>query len=159
MGAELFDAPRSYFLSPRRASRRPPTSPLYASRCSARAIRFARTCYDHLAGTVGVVLTERLVECELLAQFGAAYLLTAKGSAWLTDHAINAEQVAKSSVSCGARVDWSERRCHVAGAFGAVLADWRMTQAWLCRVPNSRALRLTEAGRADFAREWDLCFD
>jgi hypothetical protein len=55
-------------------------------------------------------------------------------------------------------LDWSERRSHVAGAFGAVLADWLMTQEWLCRVPNSRALRLTEAGRAGFAREWYFRF-
>ena len=127
---------------------------------SARAIRFARTCYDHLAGTVGVALTERLVECDILAQFGEAYQVTATGVTWLAEHAIDAGRVIHHRrVAARACLDWSERRSHVAGAFGAVLADWLMTQEWLCRVPNSRALRLTEAGRAGFAREWNVCFD
>jgi DNA-binding transcriptional ArsR family regulator len=127
---------------------------------SARAIRFARTCYDHLAGTVGVALTERLVECDILAQFGDAYQVTATGIAWLADHAIDAERVMHHRrVAARACLDWSERRSHVAGAFGAVLADWLLTQGWLGRVPGSRALRLTEAGRTGFAREWNLCFD
>lgn len=126
---------------------------------SAWAIRFARTCYDHLVGTVGVALTERLVECGILAQSGAAYQVTATGVAWLADHAIDAEQVLHHRrVAARACLDWSERRSHVAGAFGAVLADWLLTQEWLCRVSGSRALRLTEAGRAGFARAWSLCF-
>ena len=126
----------------------------------ARAIRFARTCYDHLAGSVGVAVTERMVECDMLAQCGEAYQVTATGVAWLVDHAIDAERVlGHRRAAARACLDWSERRYHVAGAFGAVLADWLTTQAWVCRVPGSRALRLTQAGRAGFAREWGLCFD
>jgi len=114
---------------------------------SARAIQFARTCYDHLAGTVGVALTERLVECDILAQFGEAYQITATGVEWLAEHANDADRVIHHRrVAARTCLDWSERRSRVAGAFGAVLADWLMTQVWLCRVPNSRAT--PDRGRA-----------
>lgn len=127
---------------------------------SARAIRFARMCYDHLAGTVGVVLTERLVESALLAQSGETYEVTAAGIAWLADHGIDAARVMDSRrVVVRACLDWSERRPHVAGAFGAVLAEWLLTHDWLHRVQNSRALLLTDVGREGFLREWNVCFD
>lgn len=127
---------------------------------SARAIRFARTCYDHLAGTVGVALTERLLECDIIAQTGESYQVTAAGIVWLEDHGIDAACImGRRRVAARACLDWSERRNHVAGAFGAVLADWLLTQGWLRRVQNSRAVRLTDAGRAGFVREWALCFD
>lgn len=127
---------------------------------SARAIRFARTCYDHLAGTVGVALTERLVECAILTQSGETYQVTASGMGWLAEHGVDVAHVMHGRRGAArACLDWSERRYHVAGAFGAVLTEWLLTQAWVRRVQNSRALCLTDVGRAGFLREWNLCFD
>jgi len=127
---------------------------------SAQALRFARTCYDHLAGSVGVALTERLVEYDLIAQSGESYQVTPAGIAWLTQRGINGEQLLHGRrVAARACLDWSERRHHVAGAFGAVLTDWLLVQGWFSRVQSSRAVRLTDAGRAGFTREWNLCFD
>lgn len=127
---------------------------------SARTLRFARTCYDHLAGTVGVALTERLVERDIIANVGETYQVTVAGMAWLEHCGINPARVLSSRrVAARACLDWSERRYHVAGAFGAVLGEWLLDQGWFSRVQNSRALRLTAAGQAGFAREWNLCFD
>jgi hypothetical protein len=126
---------------------------------SARALRFARTCYDHLAGTVGVALMERLVEYDIIAQSGESYQVTPAGVAWLAERGIDtAGALSGRRATARACLDWSERRHHVAGAFGAVLADWLLAQEWFRRVPNSRALRLTDTGRAGFAHEWNLHF-
>ncbi|HEU5011186.1 MAG TPA: winged helix-turn-helix domain-containing protein [Roseiflexaceae bacterium] len=127
---------------------------------NARALRFARTCYDHLAGTVGVALTERLVESEIIAHVGDTYHVTQTGVAWLAQRGIDGARVFNGRrAAARACLDWSERRHHVAGAFGAVLTDWLLAEGWFSRVQNDRALRLTDAGRAGFAREWNLRFD
>ena len=54
---------------------------------------------------------------------------------------------------CLACLDWSERRPHLAGALGAALAAHGFARGWIERIPGGRALRLTDAGRAGFARE------
>jgi DNA-binding transcriptional ArsR family regulator len=127
---------------------------------SARAVRFARTCYDHLAGTVGVALTERLIERELIVKSDETYQLTDIGWRWLEQQAIDVRRVGQGRrMAARACLDWSERRYHLAGAVGAAITDWLFAQAWIVRAEGSRAVRLTEAGRAGFATEWDLRFD
>jgi DNA-binding transcriptional ArsR family regulator len=127
---------------------------------SARAVRFARTCYDHLAGTVGVALTERLIERELIAKSDETYQLTDIGWRWLEQQAIDVRRVGQGRrMAARACLDWSERRYHLAGAVGAAITDWLFAQAWIVRAEDSRAVRLTEAGRAGFATEWGLRFD
>ncbi len=127
---------------------------------SARAVRFARTCYDHLAGTVGVALTERLIERALIAKSDETYQLTDIGWRWLEQQAIDVRRVGQGRRRAArACLDWSERRYHLAGAVGAAITDWLFAQAWIVRAEGSRAVRLTEAGRAGFATEWGLRFD
>lgn len=139
-----------------------PSAPIRSLRQSeaARAVRFARTCYDHLAGTVGVALAERLIERELIATSDAGYHVTALGIDWLEKHAIDAERImGRRRVAARPCLDWSERRNHLAGAFGAALTEWLFEQRWIERSVQSRAVRLTEVGREGFLREWDLRFD
>jgi DNA-binding transcriptional ArsR family regulator len=127
---------------------------------SARAVRFARTCYDHLAGTVGVALTERLIERELIAKSDETYQVTDIGWRWLEQQAIDVRRVGQGRrAAARACLDWSERRYHLAGAVGAAITDWLFARAWIVRAEGSRAVRLTEAGRAGFATEWGLRFD
>jgi DNA-binding transcriptional ArsR family regulator len=133
-----------------------PITSLRASE-SARAVRFARTCYDHLAGTVGVALTERLLEHELITQDDQSYHITAAGIESLERHGIDSAHVLHGRrASARPCLDWSERRHHVAGAFGAAITSRLFTQGWIARIGNSRAVRLTDAGRAGFAHEWGL---
>lgn len=125
----------------------------------AQTLRFARTCYDHLAGVVGVAFTERLVENNLLTQQDDLYQVTASGKVWLHERGIDLEAIqCRRRVVARACLDWSERRFHVAGALGAALTDWLLTQGWFRRVAGSRALRLTDEGRARFADELGLVF-
>jgi DNA-binding transcriptional ArsR family regulator len=126
----------------------------------AQSIRFARTCYDHLAGVVGVALTERMLERGQIVQVEQTYRIGEEGIDWLGRHGLDPEHVLHSRrPQARACLDWSERRDHLAGAFGALMAGWFLDQGWIERVAGSRAVRLTGAGRAGFLREWDLRFD
>lgn len=114
-------------------------------------------CYDHLAGTVGVAITERLLEQRLLTASDSGYAPTSAGHTWMEIQGLDPAQL-KHGRRAQVRpcLDWSERRHHSAGAFGALLAEWMLTQRWFQRLPHSRALRLTPAGRVRLAREWEL---
>jgi len=126
----------------------------------ARAVRFARTCYDHLAGTAGVALAERLLERAVIVQAGETYQVTRAGIAWLEERGLNVESVMHGRrAPARACLDWSERRPHLAGAFGAAMTHWFLAAGWLRRAVGSRAVHLTAVGRAGFVRDWDLRFD
>jgi DNA-binding transcriptional ArsR family regulator len=112
------------------------------------ALRLARTCYDHLAGRLGVAIADALVAKEyvVLSEEGGA--VTPAGARFLKKFGV--EFAAKSSgrrIFCRACLDWSERRYHVAGFVGAEI--WRrcLELGWLTRQRDSRAVRLTPAGR------------
>lgn len=111
-----------------------------------RALRFARTCYDHLAGTVGVGLTEAMRAHGVLA--GAGLELTSTGAAWLRELDIDVDALRRQRRALTrACLDWSERRDHVAGAVGAALVDVLLARRWIARMPGTRAVSLTVRGR------------
>jgi DNA-binding transcriptional ArsR family regulator len=125
----------------------------------ARAVYRARMCYNHLAGTLGVGLTEALVEKEILRPVDTGYVAESTGLSWLENFGIASEPLKK----CGLlfvpwHIDWSERKHHVAGAFGAALARRLFELRWLERQPASRAVCLTERGRAEIEGEFGLRF-
>jgi DNA-binding transcriptional ArsR family regulator len=111
------------------------------------ALRFARTCYDHLAGQMGVAIADALVAKGhiILTEDGGE--LTAAGARFLTEFGADLNARGKR-VFCRPCLDWSERRPHVAGLVGAEI--WRrcLELCWFKRERDSRALRLTTAGRA-----------
>ncbi len=119
------------------------------------ALRFARTCYDHLAGVVGVAVTDALRERNLVA--GEALQLTPAGEAWLATLGIDAATLLRRrrplTRPC---LDWTERRDHLAGALGAALAATFLQRGWLARLEGTRALRLTARGRDGLYRLLEL---
>ena len=124
------------------------------------ALRFARSCYDHLAGRLGVALADALVakRYAVLSEEGGA--LTARGQKFLT--AFGAALTAKSGsrrIFCRACLDWSERRYHVAGLVGAELLVRLLELGWLARQRDSRALRLTPAGRRGLREAFGVNLD
>jgi DNA-binding transcriptional ArsR family regulator len=126
----------------------------------ARALRAARTCYDHLAGALGVALTRRLLALGLLAQEGERYRVTAEGAAWLASWGIDLAALERGRRAVArACLDWSERHDHLAGALGAALAAKLFERGWIARVPGGRAVRLTAAGQAGLRRELGLVPD
>ncbi|MER7751066.1 winged helix-turn-helix domain-containing protein [Kitasatospora sp. NPDC097643] len=123
-----------------------PRSLREATRQSAEAR--ARTCYDHLAGRLGVAVTDALLDHGLLTD-DAGLAVTERGRAWLAAQAIELpERPGRRSGrplvrSC---LDWTERRSHLGGALGAALCRTALDRAWVERIGSGRALRVTADG-------------
>lgn len=120
-----------------------------------RALRRARTCYDHFAGELAVQITDRLVargQLELAAD-GAA--LTPRGLAFLAELGVALPRMPPHRF-CRPCLDWSERRPHVAGAVGRALCAMYLERRWLRRVPDSRAVTVTPLGRRELHRAFGL---
>ena len=131
-----------------------PAKPVTGLRQSgnARSLAFARTCYDHLAGTCGVALHDAAVTRGWLVAGADGYDLTGPGAESLRDLGVDVD-AARVSRRALARpcLDWTERRPHLAGALGARLCDRFLEAGWLVRRSReTRALRITDAGRRAF---------
>lgn len=126
-----------------------PVRPVRSLRQSRVAIelRLARTCYDHLAGRVAVQLADALIEGGVLVKQEGRYLLRGNGAERLGAFGLDVPALERSRRSFSHPcLDWSERRCHVAGALGAALLARMVDLGWLRRRPGSRAVRVEEVG-------------
>jgi DNA-binding transcriptional ArsR family regulator len=120
-----------------------------------KGLRAARTCYDHVAGTVGVLLYDRFRTLEWLTVSKSvrdACEVTVAGVKGFTRLGIDIEAAhllrRRFAYSC---LDWSERQPHVAGALGAAILRLSLRRGWLTQETDSRALILTHSGRQAFA--------
>jgi hypothetical protein len=113
-----------------------------------QAIRLARTCYDHLAGKLGVAVTEALLDRACIEPIGRDYQVTAAGDAFLRDLGIDLDKARRQRRAFARQcLDWSERRPHLAGALGAALATRGFELGWISRAGDGRALQVSAAGR------------
>jgi len=126
-----------------------------ASRADA-ALRAARTCYDHLAGRLGVGLADTLTARGHLVLAEEAGEVTAEGMAFLVNFGIQTPDLKRKRVYCRPCLDWSERRPHLAGAIGAALARRCFDLHWIERARDTRAVTITAAGRQGFSDLFDL---
>jgi DNA-binding transcriptional ArsR family regulator len=111
------------------------------------ALHFARSCYDHLAGQVGVAVTDALVAMGHIVLTDEGGEVTASGGRFLS--AFGADLTPRSRrIFCQPCLDWSERRYHLKGLVGARILDRLLELEWLKCVSGSRALQLTSSGRA-----------
>ncbi len=111
------------------------------------ALRFARTCYDHVAGQVGVAIADALVANGHIVLGEDGGEVTETGARFLTGFGADLRSRGKR-IFCLPCLDWSERRYHVAGLVGAEIWRCCLERGWLTRERDSRALRLTAAGKA-----------
>ncbi len=125
------------------------------------ALRLARTCYDHLAGALGVRVTDVLIARGALMLAGDAFTVTLAGTRTFAELGVEVATVAGRSRRAMARpcLDWSERRHHLAGALGAALATRWIEAGWLERSKANRALSVTSQGRRGFRRALDITVD
>lgn len=145
-----------------------PTHPVRSLRAGthAEAIRRARTCYDHLAGRLGVALLDALVaEAILVVEadpeagpdpvLGAGraqrYQLTESGGDRLERLGVTLDGTGRRPLIryC---LDWSEQRPHLGGALGACLLKRFVDLGWVVRAER-RVVRITGLGRAALASE------
>jgi DNA-binding transcriptional ArsR family regulator len=134
-----------------------PTAPVRSLRegTRAHAVRRARSCYDHLAGRLGVELTAALISRGVLvlteqtdpsrpaALASSSGMLTPAGRAELTRLGLRLPDV--DAVRCCS--DWTEQRPHLGGPHGRALLTWLFKQEWLHQACRGRALRVTERGQ------------
>lgn len=122
-------------------------------------LRAARTCYDHMAGKVAVLLRDRLEKLRWLSSSdgGGEYDVTSAGREALTSLGIDVDTARalrrRFAYAC---VDWSERRPHVGGALGRALLNVALERKWLVQNLDSRALTVTGAGRRQLRTRFGL---
>ena len=120
-------------------------------------IKFCRTCYDHLAGKVGVLIMESLLRQKLVIYQERELEVTPKGSAWLGEWGIDCEAIRHQRRSflkpC---LDWSERRHHLAGGLGAAMLSKMMESHWLRRTAHSRAVVVTAKGQQALTKHFNI---
>ncbi|MFC3586104.1 ArsR/SmtB family transcription factor [Streptantibioticus rubrisoli] len=136
----------------------------------ARAMRLARTCYDHLAGHLGVSVMQALIERKALIGgngvhdparsvkdrlsapgWDLTYEVTEHGWTVLGEVGVEPPRTARKAVRyC---VDWTEQRHHLSGAVGAVVLERLLELGWVVKAPNSRVVRVPDKGVHGF-REW-----
>ncbi|WP_043642344.1 ArsR/SmtB family transcription factor [Chromobacterium haemolyticum] len=119
-------------------------------------IRLARSCYDHLAGRLGIVVADFLQQQQLLQRRDEReFAVTPAGSDWLAARLdIQLDGIARPRRPLArACLDWSERRDHIAGSLGAALCQAFLLRGLTERRNDSRALRITPAGYAFLKQE------
>lgn len=151
-----------------------PAQPIRSLRQDTRAhaLRQARTCYDHLAGRLGVAVMGALIERGALtggdgtfdpdeavhdrySSYGhdVDYQLSPSGRSWLDDFGVLMPPARSGVRYC---IDWTEQRHHLSGALGRNLQRRLSELDWIRRSPSNRAVTITEAGRTGLADAFDV---
>lgn len=113
-------------------------------------IKHCRTCYDHLAGKIGVALTDSLLEQKIIVDNNNVFEISLKGEKWFSDFGINVDEVKKQRrLFLKPCLDWSERRNHIAGSLATSIFDKMVSNDWLRKTNHSRAIIITGKGEKE----------
>lgn len=117
----------------------------------------ARTCYDHLAGKVGVELTNWFILKNYIMNKNKEVFITKEGNRFFTENiGLDLEKLIikkrKFAVMC---LDWSERKHHLAGSLGNAILNYLLENGWVEHCGKSRGLRITEYGKIMFLEKWN----
>jgi DNA-binding transcriptional ArsR family regulator len=122
-------------------------------------LRYARRCYGHLAGELGVALMDRLLLNRRIEPETDGYRVTEEGEQWLRTIGFEWARPHGSGRLAYACLDWSERRDHLAGSLATALLDHFLARRWLAprggggarggAHQGNRALRPTRAGEVE----------
>lgn len=130
------------------ARKDPPRSLRAAS--AGHAMARGRTCYDHLAGRLGIAITEAMTVRGLLRQ-DTGFALTDRGVAWFAEQDISLAATGRRPVARGC-LDWTERKPHLAGVAGAALCRHALDARWCVRIGSERAVKVTPEGEQALRR-------
>jgi len=131
----------------------------------ARRLRAARTCYDHLAGRLGVAIAQAMEARGLLSApanepAGKLYGLTEAGARWFEEFGVDLPAAMPRHRPPARRcLDWTERRHHLAGPLGAALLKRLLALGWVIRNPGNRAVTVTPAGAEGLRRSLGITWD
>jgi DNA-binding transcriptional ArsR family regulator len=119
--------------------------------------KYCRTCYDHLAGKAGVMITDGLLKQGLLVPGEKIFDVSSKGIKWFNaiDIDVKALQQLRRPLAKPC-LDWSERRYHLAGSLGASLLDSMLAHGWIRRTRQSRAVIITAKGQQEIYKYFRL---
>ena len=136
------------------------------------ALRTARTCYDHLAGRLGVAVFDALLRRRVLEGHDGSFIagadrLSSPGSAadyrlgpgaapFLEELGLAVDELPPRRPPVRYCVDWSEQRHHLVGGLGAMIASRMFALRWLERGERARSVHVTDAGRRGLARTLDV---
>ncbi len=120
-------------------------------------VKYCRTCYDHLAGRVGVLITDSLLKQKIISDSSNTFEITRKGEKWFStlDIPVNDLKLQRRAFirPC---LDWSERRNHIAGSLAASLLDKMLSSDWVRKVKNSREIIITAKGQKKMSEYFNL---
>jgi DNA-binding transcriptional ArsR family regulator len=113
-----------------------------------KPVRYCRSCYDHLAGKVGVLVTDALIGQQFIIKQDNSFDISSIGEEWFNSFGIDIgllkDQKRSFARPC---LDWSERKHHLAGSLGAALLDQMLVNGWIRRTKDSRAMIVTRKGQ------------
>ena len=116
----------------------------------------ARSCYNHIAGRLGVLMTERLVALNVLL-VGIEHAAPGPHfQSFLDDLDLDLPRIGAGKPTVRLCLDWTERRHHISGPFATEIMKMALDKGWLARNPNSRALLITGDGYDGFQRHFGL---
>ena len=120
-------------------------------------IRFARTCYDHLAGVLAIALHTELLRIRALHHQEHSFAVTPKGEHLLRTIDIDVDSLRELRRSFAHKcLDWTERRHHIGGAVGSALLTRFIEMKWLARMRDTRAVQLTHSGELGFEQAFGI---
>src|SRR5262245_30589925 len=122
-------------------------------------LRDARMCYDHLAGRLGVTITDALMRQGQIAPVDRDFRVTRRGTRLFQSLGIDLGRVrAERRVFARKCLDWSERRPHMAGALGAAMTTAFLERGWIKRASEGRQVFVSQGGRAAFVQLFSISF-
>lgn len=120
-------------------------------------ITYIRTCYDHIAGKIGVEIATSLIRNKIIEEIDQCYEITPYGKEWFASIGITIDQLKLQKRSFAYPcLDWSERKHHLAGALGAALLETLLQNDWVRRIKNSRELVITTKGKTELKDRLNL---
>jgi len=120
-------------------------------------IKHCRTCYDHLAGKIGVAVTESLLEQNIILDSNNAFEISQEGVKWFSNFGIDLPELKKQRrLFLKPCLDWSERKNHIAGSLGASLLEKMIADDWLRKTENSRAIQITGKGEKELLKHFKI---
>jgi len=122
-----------------------------------KTVRYARTCYDHLAGKVAVAIARALEQREYLVRSGRDYDVSESGKKWFGKLDIDIDNLRTNRRAFASQcLDWSERQYHISGALGAALLERMLNLKYVARSRTPRCIRVTWEGKKALNRLLNL---